>query len=405
MTAAPLSAAPPAADFVPGRLLTASVLMLSAMTIMANATIAPSLPGLRAQYAQVPGIETLAGLLLTVPSLAIVVSAGPMGWLADRIDRQKLLLATALLYALGGTSGLWVEGLGAMLLGRLVLGVGVAGTMILATTWAADLWHGAARERYLGRQGAAISFGGIVVTLLGGVLASLHWRGAFATYLLVLPVTALALWTLAPHARAHRERPRAVGGEDGRMPWRAFAFVGPLGFLFMVMFYVMPTRLPFHLEALGVGSPAVVAAVMAVMTVTALPGALLYGRIRRQLSIMAIFAVTWAVMAAGVSVVALAPNAWVVALGVGVMGAGMGPSMPNYTTYWMARVPPPLRGRASGLLTLAFFGGQFASPLATAPLVRAFGLWGAFEALAILQGTLAAALGVAALRERPREGG
>jgi MFS family permease len=405
MTAAPLPAAPPGAAFVPGPLLTASVLLLSAMTIMANATIAPSLPGLREHYAAVPGIETLAGLLLTVPSLAIVLAAGPVGWLADRVDRQRLLLGSALLYAVGGTSGLWVGSLGAMLLGRLVLGFGVAGTMILATTWAADLWHGAARERYLGRQGAAISLGGIVVTMLGGVLASLHWRGAFATYLLVLPVTALALLTLAPHARAHRERPRQEAGTGARMPWRAFAFVGPLGFLFMVMFYVTPTRLPFHLEALGVGSPAVVAAVMAVMTVASLPGALLYGRIRRRLSVMAIFAITWAVMAVGVSIVALAPSAAVVALGVGVMGLGMGPSMPNYTAYWLARVPPALRGRASGLLTMAFFGGQFASPLATAPLVHWLGLWGAFEALAILQGVLALGLGVAALRLRGREAG
>jgi MFS family permease len=91
---------------VPSALVTASIMMLSAMTIMANATISPSLPALREHYADVPGIETLAGLLLTLPSAAIVLSASLMGWLADRLDRQKLLLASGLLYALGGTSGL-----------------------------------------------------------------------------------------------------------------------------------------------------------------------------------------------------------------------------------------------------------------------------------------------------------
>lgn len=34
----------------PGPLVTTAVLMLSAMTIMANATISPSLPGLRALW-------------------------------------------------------------------------------------------------------------------------------------------------------------------------------------------------------------------------------------------------------------------------------------------------------------------------------------------------------------------
>ncbi|WP_176559390.1 MFS transporter [Rubellimicrobium roseum] len=383
----------------PGRLLTLSVLMLSALTIMANATISPSLPALTAHYADVPGIGTLAGLLLTLPSAAIVLSAGLMGWLADRIDRQAMLLTVGGLYALGGTSGLWVDGLGAMLAGRLVLGVGVAGTMILATTWAADLWQGPARERYLGRQGAAISVGGIVVMLLGGLLASLHWRGAFATYLLVVPVTALALRTLAPHARARRDRPRAVGGTGAVVPWKVFAFVGPLSFLFMTVFYVMPTRLPFLLGELGVRSPAAMGGIMAIMTVTSIPGALSYGRIRRHLGFMAIFALGWGVMALGMGIVALAGNAWVAALGVAVMGAGMGPSMPNYTTYWMATVPPQLRGRASGMLTTAFFAGQFASPLLTAPLVGPLGLQGTFAALAAAEAALAAGLVVLAVRE------
>jgi MFS family permease len=109
--------------------------------------------------------------------------------------------------------------------------------MILATTWSADLWQGAARERYLGRQGAAMSGGGIVVMLLGGALASLHWRGAFATYGLVVPVTLLALYALAPYARERRSRPPVQDAAPVAFPWRTFAFVGPLAFLFMAVFY------------------------------------------------------------------------------------------------------------------------------------------------------------------------
>ena len=401
MTARPLPAAPlPAA---PGPLVTVAVLLLAAMTIMANATISPALPGLKAHYADVPRIDTLAGLILTLPSLAILLSANLMGWLADTVDRQKLLLASGLLYAIGGTSGLWADGLTAMLAGRVVLGVGVAGTMILATTWAADLWQGPARERFLGLQGASMSAGGIVVILLGGLLASLHWRGAFGTYLIVLPVTLLALVALAPYARARVARPaQGRGGDGGAMPWRAFAFVGSLAFAFMTVFYVMPTRLPFFLGELGVDSPLNVGLIMAVMTATMIPGALAYGRIRQRLSIMAVFALSWAMMAAGMMVIGLADGPATVVAGVAVMGLGMGPSMPNYMTYWMAQVPPMLRGRASGLLTMAFFAGQFASPLVTAPLVGAVGLGPTFEWLAAFQVALAVVLGVAALREGRR---
>jgi MFS family permease len=98
-------------------------------------------------------------------------------------------------------------------------------------------------------------------------------------------------------------------------------------------------------------------------------------------SAIAVFGWSYVLMGAGIVIVALADGALGMCIGVLVLGAGMGPSMPNYTTYFMATVPPDLRGRASGLLTTAFFAGQFASPLVSAPLVVWFGLEGAFEVL------------------------
>lgn len=114
--------------------------MLAAMTVMANATISPSLPSLRDHYAHVPGIDTLAVLIVTLPSLAVVLTASLKGWLAGRADRQMLLDASGVFFAIGGTSRPWVDGLAGLLVGRLVLGMDLAGTMVLATIWNADLW-------------------------------------------------------------------------------------------------------------------------------------------------------------------------------------------------------------------------------------------------------------------------
>ena len=237
-----------------------------------------------------------------------------------------------------------------------------------------------------------------MVVLVGGMLASLHWRGAFATYLLVLPVTALALAALAPYARRKAAAVRSVSAADDALPWGTFAFVGGLGLLFMVSIYVMPTRLPFLLGERGVSNPLLVAAVMSTATIFSLPGSLLYGHIRQRLSVMAVFALSWALMGVGMLVLALAPGLPAMVAGVALIGLGIGPSLPNYTTYWLGIVPPGLRGRAAGMLTTAFFAGQFASPLITAPLVGTFGLPGAFETLALAQLVLAGALGLAALR-------
>ncbi|WP_170971962.1 MFS transporter [Rhodobacter sp. SY28-1] len=375
------------------RAVTFAVLGLASMTIMANATVASSLPGLSEHFTDIPHIDTLAGLIVTLPSLAIVLSAGVMGVLIDRWDRQKLLLLTAALYAIGGTSGLWAESLWGMLAGRLALGLGVAGTMNLGMTWASDLWQGPARARFLGMQGAAISAAGIVFMLLGGLLASYHWRGAFAVYALILPISALAYLALGPHARriaAERDRPRPAQSTADRFPWSAYAFIAPLAFLFQAAFYITPTRLPFHLEALGVTSPLVVGALMAALVTVSAPVSLMYGRIRSRLSAMTIFGLSFVLIGLGLVCHALASDWHGVLAGSLIAGLGMGISMPNYTTWFMARVPASMRGRASGLLTTAFFLGQFASPLVSAPLVAWFGLAGTFAVI----GTTLVMLGV-----------
>ena len=382
----------------PSRAVTVAVLGLASMTIMANATVASSLPGLRAHYGTVPHIDTLAGLIVTLPSLAIVLSAGLMGVLIDRWDRQKLLLVTAVFYCVGGTSGLWAESLWGMLVGRLALGLGVAGTMNLGMTWASDLWQGPARARFLGMQGAAISGAGIVFMLLGGLLASYHWRGAFAVYALILPVAIMAFIALGPHARrvaAERDLPKPAQSAADRFPWAAYAFIAPLAFLFQVAFYVTPTRLPFHLQALGTTSPLVVGALMAALVMVSAPVSLMYGRIRQRLSAMTVFGLSFVLIGAGFLAHATASNWHGVLLGSLIAGLGMGISMPNYTTWFMARVPATMRGRAAGLLTTAFFLGQFASPLVSAPLVAWFGLAGTFAVVGMALVTLGVGLWVA----------
>jgi MFS family permease len=395
----------PSSSAPPSRAVTLAVLGLASMTIMANATVASSLPGLRAHFADIPHIDTLAGLIVTLPSLAIVLSAGAMGVLIDRWDRQKLLLVTAVLYAVGGTSGLWAESIWAMLIGRLALGLGVAGTMNLGMTWASDLWQGPERARFLGMQGAAISGAGIVFMLLGGALASLHWRGAFAVYILILPIAALAFLALAPHARRirdERSRPQTIRSTDDRFPWAAYAFIAPLAFLFQAAFYITPTRLPFHLETLGVHSPMVVGALMAALVTVSAPVSLMYGRIRARLSAMTIFGLSFVLIGLGFVSHSLATDWHGVLAGSLIAGLGMGISMPNYTTWFMARVPASMRGRASGLLTTAFFMGQFASPLVSAPLVAWFGLAGTFAAVGIALVALGVGLWVAnTLRPEP----
>ncbi|PRY92067.1 putative MFS family arabinose efflux permease [Hasllibacter halocynthiae] len=385
----------------PGPAITAIVLAVSCLTIMANATIAPSLPGLAAAFADVPNIETLSGLVLSLPSLAIVLTAGLAGALADRIERKWLLAAAMALYAAGGASGLVATTLPQLLAGRVLLGIGVAGTMTVATILAAEYWSGAARVRLMGRQAAAMSAGGIAFLLLGGLLAGLSWRGPFAIYLAALPLALAVMLGLL--GRAAPAGPAPDGAAP--MPWRVVARIGALAFFTMAMFYVIPTRLPFLLTEIGIDAPLAAGAAIAAVTAASTLSALAFPALRARMGPQAIFGASFLLMAAGYALIATAGGLPQVIAGTLVVGFGLGATMPNQLSWLMAEVPEAARGRAAGLLTTLVFAGQLASPLLAGLLATAFPLGAVFGLFAAVLALLGAILLGLELRQQPRKGG
>ena len=102
-------------------------LMLAAtLTVMSNATITPSLPGLEAAFADDPLAPTITRLLITAPSLLVAVVAPLAGVLTDRLGRRRPLLWGLVIYAIAGTAGLYLPTLETILASRLALGLGVA---------------------------------------------------------------------------------------------------------------------------------------------------------------------------------------------------------------------------------------------------------------------------------------
>jgi len=411
--------APSAAPVVPPRnaghavaptsSLTATVLLVSSLTVLANATIAPSLPGLAQAFADTPGIDTLAGLVLSLPSLAIVLTATLFGYAADRFERKAVLVAALIVYALGGASGALAETMPQILAGRLLLGVGVAGALTVATQMATDFWHGADRARFMGWQGAAISAAGIVSVALGGVLAELSWRAPFGIYLLALPIAILA-WRVVPARERVSASESPVRSSTSRepFPWRVLALTGGVMFLVMVFILLAATRLPFLLVEIGVRSPGLIGLTLALMTLASFPSGLFYGRVRSRLEPRAIAVIALSLMGTGFAIISQADALPAVILGILVTGSGLGLVIPNQNVWLMAHVPEAARGRASGLMTTLLFAGQFVSPIVSGALLALMDLHALFLAFALGIGAVALALWVGGRTRCPRamgEGG
>jgi MFS family permease len=349
-----------------------TLLACTALTVMANATISAALPSLRDHFQATPAIDTVAGLVMTLPSLGVVLTAYLFGRLSDRIGRRPILLAGLVAYALAGVSGLFLESLPAILVGRFLLGCSVGAVMTAATAMGGDYFAGSRRDGFMGLMSMSMSLGGILFMLGGGALAVVSWRTPFAAYGFALLLVPLA-WRLLPEAPP----PPMVEGTTRAasvMPWRVVLGVAGLAFLSMVLFYLVPVKAPFLLRELGHPNPFVAGLVGATVTVGGVVAGLQFRRLRQRLSEPMLYAASLVLAAGGYLLIAGAWNVWSMALGVFVAGVGFGFTMPNQASWMMAEVPPAQRGAATGILTSAIFLGQFASPLFAGPASALIGL-------------------------------
>ncbi|KAA5605043.1 MFS transporter [Roseospira marina] len=362
----------------PARLaVRATVLCSAALTVMAGATISPSLPALYDHFADTEGVEVLARMVLTLPALFIALGSPLAGFAVDRLGRKPVIVCGALLYVLGGTTGLYVDSLSALLIGRAVLGLAVACVMTGTVTLIGDYYRGADRGRMMGNMAASMSWGGVVFVLLGGALAELHWRGPFGVYMIalgLLPALLLVLWE--PDEPTPERAGRAGGASEAPTPdgpvhvrWSLVGLVYFAAFMLNVTFYIVPTQAPFLLREMGIVAPFAAGFAIAAMNVAGGVTSLQFGRLRAVFSPPALFGLSFGMIAIGFV------GVWAAEEQVGFMiallfaGFGVGATFPNITNWMMTLAPPHLRGRLVGGTTMSIFLGQFVSPMFSQPLV------------------------------------
>jgi MFS family permease len=385
----------------PSRWMLPVLLLVSSLTVMASATIAPSLPGLRDHYADVPQVETLVRLILTAPGLAIALAAPFIGWIADRFGRKRVIVAAMVLYILAGGAGLVLVSMGALITSRLVLGLAVAGMLPTASALIADYWHGPARDRAFGIQAAFMAAGGVVFLPLGGLLAEVHWRGPFLVYLLPIALLPFAIAVIRDAPR------RSVDGEQaldaGPFPLLLASGIYVVVFMGMVLFYVLPVQLPFFLRELGHASPWIAGVALAINTAISAVASLNFRRVRAFAGPRRILVFAFVMLGVGFLVLAAADDLWTVVVGLCCCGPGLGLMFPSISTWLMAKTPARYRARATGGMTTAVFTGQFVSPVLAQPVAERLGLWGMFATGAAISLAFAAVLLVLVLVMPPVE--
>lgn len=374
--------------------LKATLLVTSTLTVLAGAIIAPALPAMRDQFVDVPNIDFWVRLVLTLPALFIVINAPIAGYIVDRIGRKKLLVGSALLYAVAGGSGYLASTLPVILVGRALLGVAVAGVMTSATTLIADYYTGPARSRFLGLQAGFMGLGGTVFLTLGGILADVSWRAPFLIYLAALLVLPFIVVMLYEPQRERAREPIAHALADpsdcvaesvvdagapvptapASAPVKLMTFVYGTMVLIQVIFYTVPVQLPFYLRDLIGATAAQSGLAIAVMPLCFALASMAFGWVAARLDHVILFGPALGLTGLGYVLIALAGNWGLLYLGLIMGGIGLGFIVPNLNVWLANETPTALRGRALGGLTTSLFLGQFLSPVVSQPISAVVGL-------------------------------
>lgn len=373
-----------------------TLLLTSSLTVMAGATIAPSLPDLSRVFSHEPHAELLSRLVLTLPALFIALAAPVAGYIIDRLGRKKLLLLSIVLYAAAGSSGLYLDSLYTILVGRALLGLAVAGAMTTSMTLIGDYFEGAERNHFMGIQGSFMALGGVIFISLGGWLADVGWRFPFGIYLSsLLFFIPAALFIYEPQ---HKRQSDIAFSVDSSLPRLPVSLIYGIGLLGMILFYIIPVQLPFLLtRELGVSNTKVGLAI----ALSSLAGAFIsfnYHRIKNQARYPTIYILVFGLMGAGYLIISMATVYGMVIPGLILAGLGFGLMMPN-TNLWLISISPTvLRGRVIGGLTTAVFLGQFLSPIAVKPIHDMTSLSGIFASAGGLMLCLSAGFALYAWR-------
>lgn len=346
-----------------------ALLGASCLTAMAATAITPSLPGLADAFAETPNAEFLAKLALTLPALVIALSASLAGALVDRLGARAVLVGSALLFSVAGSAGLHAPDMPVLLAGRALLGIAIAGMSTGTLALVGALYRGEDRQSVIGYQGAASSFGGMAFLVIGGVLAGYGWRWPFAIYLLALLLIPLMLTGLP------RRTPVAAvtaAQHDAAVDWPVAWFAFGAAFLGMVLFYVIPVQLPFHLVRHGIVDPALAGYALSLCTCAGGVAAVLYRHLRKLMSPPMTIGLAFLLIGIGQGL-ALAGDYPFVLAGMAAAGTATGLLIPSVNGMALAASPAGRHGFVAGGATTCLFFGQFVAPFTAEIAVRLSG--------------------------------
>lgn len=354
------------------------------------------------------GSQTLIGAISSISPVAGILFSFPVGLLADRLGKKRLLVAAAIVFAAAPLLYLVVAAPAMLIPLRFFHGIATATLGPVAAAYLAGAYPGSRGEK-LGLYSSATLFGRTLAPLLGGAIITvfgflggvLSYRAVYAgAFVLAVPVLLLSLSLPGNEGTAAVSAITPAAFASGIA---AFVRNGRLlgtSLVEMATYFAygcLETYLPLHLA--GMGIPAYQIGILFSLQVFSIALTKpLFGRLADRVDRRAQILFGIAMCAAFIAVVPLFARIVPLAL-VGIL-FGLGVSISTVaTSAFVADVAPPReRGASLGALSSIMDIGHSSGPFVAGMVIAATGLAGGFFVAGAVCVAAAAAFGALARR-------
>jgi MFS family permease len=381
------------------------LVLMNVMAPLGSALLSPVLESLIDPF----GVTAAdVGLMISAFTAPAIVMIPITGVLADRYGRRPVLIFGLLCFGGAGTAIALTTDFRIALTLRLLQGIGFACLSPIIITSIGDLYSGTKEAT---AQGLRFTGSGIVQTvfpLAAGVLVGVAWQYPFLLHLISIPIAiAVYLWFEEPIDPEQTDTDdRDVHEQIGQL-WalvsqrRVAAMIAARGTPNVVFIGFLTYNSILVVEVLE-GTPAQAGVLAAIVSTSYAISASQAGRITARFDsrLYPLLAMNVA-LAAGTTVVFLAPTIRVAYAGVIPMGLGFGVLLSIYRSIVTDLAPPDLRG---GLVGIAEPMGRVAATLTPIAMgvgitvgTPRFGFATSVQLVGVATGVVAAAVGIVCL--------
>lgn len=346
--------------------VTATILSMSLLTVMAGAAIAPALGIIKQHFADAP--DLLVQLIISIPALLIIITSMFFRAISIHWRTRTIAIMGLMLYVVAGAGCFCVSDIYVLLALRALLGLSVGLIMPLSTGLLAFYFPPSDLARLMGLSAAMNQMGGVVATLLAGLLATIEWNYAFLVYILGLIALVMVLvWLPNEHLSSHDKQ-----GNPFR-PSHLLKFHPSVTgmFLLMLIFFIFPTNFAIIAEQQTTLSSHAITLIMVGLDVVAFFVGLGFGHLmhtfRRPIKY---FAPSCFLLGFGLYLVG---NVTAIILGSAFIGIATGVGVPYLNTIASIKGGKSSATTVMPLLSAALYLGQFLSPVIVIPLAQSIG--------------------------------